>query len=289
MRDPGTVSPLSGALPTSPRHLLAVAAVVAAGYYLGAQIGLALTFPPATTSVLWPPNAILTAALLLVPPRHWWVCLAAALPVHILLEIGPGSPPGWSALLFVTNCSEALIAAHRRARAQRRPDAVRLVPPRRARSSAAPACSRRSSRRLRTPRSSTCCAASRTGTSGALRVFANVLTELSVVPAIILGWRAPVHRVSRPRRCASIEAVAFVGGADRARRAGVRRRRAVRDALPVSPPTPIVLLLPVFGWAAMRFGVGGVSAALLGCRDCRQLRDRRRPPAVCARCRRSTA
>ena len=94
-RDPGTVSPLSGALPTSPRHLLAVAAVVGAGYYLGAQIGLALTFPPSTTSVLWPPNAILTAALLLVPPRHWWVCLAAALPVHLLLETGAGFSPGW--------------------------------------------------------------------------------------------------------------------------------------------------------------------------------------------------
>ena len=41
-------------------------------------------------------------------------------------------------------------------------------------------------------------------------------------------------------------------------------RPSLRDAVPGTPPTPIVLLLPVFGWAAMRFGVGGVSAALLG-------------------------
>src|SRR5215207_8846871 len=93
------------------RSLVITALVVAAGYYLGAQVGLSLTFDPATTSVLWPPNAILTAALLFTPPRHWWVCLAAALPAHILLELGAGFSTNLSVLLFVTNCSEALLAA----------------------------------------------------------------------------------------------------------------------------------------------------------------------------------
>ena len=37
------------------------ALLVAAGYYTGANIGLLLRFPPLTPSVLWPPNAILTA------------------------------------------------------------------------------------------------------------------------------------------------------------------------------------------------------------------------------------
>ena len=37
----------------------------------------------------------------------------------------------------------------------------------------------------------------------------------------------------------------------------------VRDNLPIVPSTPIVLAIPLFGWAAMRFGVGGVSTALL--------------------------
>src|SRR5262249_7356968 len=63
--------------------------------------------------VLWPPNSILTVALLLLPVRYWWVCFAAALPVHLLLEIGAGMPPHVVALLFVTNCSEAVIAAGR--------------------------------------------------------------------------------------------------------------------------------------------------------------------------------
>src|SRR6516164_133847 len=53
------------------------ALAVGASYYLGAQVGLALRFPPATTSVIWPPNALLTAALLLTTPSRWWICIAA--------------------------------------------------------------------------------------------------------------------------------------------------------------------------------------------------------------------
>src|SRR5437773_2135998 len=40
---------------------------VAVAYYVGAQLGFILRFPPTTPSVLWPPNSILTAALLLTP------------------------------------------------------------------------------------------------------------------------------------------------------------------------------------------------------------------------------
>ena len=47
--------------------LLHVSWLVFAGYYLGTRIGLALTFAPNPISVRWPPNAILLAAMLLVP------------------------------------------------------------------------------------------------------------------------------------------------------------------------------------------------------------------------------
>ena len=52
-----------------------IALAVCAGYYLGSILGLLLRVPPATPSIIWPPNAILTAALLLVPPRRWWLVL----------------------------------------------------------------------------------------------------------------------------------------------------------------------------------------------------------------------
>src|SRR5215475_4777955 len=45
-----------------------LAAAVAVAYYGGAQLGFVLRFPPAITSVIWPPNSLLTAVLLLTPP-----------------------------------------------------------------------------------------------------------------------------------------------------------------------------------------------------------------------------
>jgi len=244
-------------------RLALIAPVVAAGYYAGAQIGLALTFPPATTSVLWPPNAILTAALLMVPTRAWWLCLAAALPVHILLEIDAGFSARLVGLLFVTNCSEALIAAiavRALSDAPTRFDSFRRV-----------AAFVGGAGLLAPIVSSFADAAVVDLVRGEnywdvwrVRVFANVLTELSVAPAIIIGWDAARSLVTRrPRARSLIEPIAFVTAL-----VGlavlVFGRPGVRDAMPGTPPTPIVLLLPVFGWAAMRFGVGGVSVALLG-------------------------
>jgi integral membrane sensor domain MASE1 len=83
----------------------------AIAYAIGALVGFHLRFPPATTSVLWPPNAILTTAFLLVHPRHWWMYLLATFPAHLLVEIPNVTPVAMVPLLFVSNCSEGLIAA----------------------------------------------------------------------------------------------------------------------------------------------------------------------------------
>ncbi len=56
------------------------ALVVGVAYYIGAKVGLALTFQPLPISVLWPPNAVLLAALVLAPLRWWWLLLLAAFP-----------------------------------------------------------------------------------------------------------------------------------------------------------------------------------------------------------------
>ena len=250
-------------MPRKQQSLALVALVVAAGYYVGAQIGLTLTFPPSTTSVLWPPNAILTAALLMVPPRMWWACLAGALPVHILLEIDAGFSAELVTLLFVTNCSEALLAAI----------AVRILSdaPTRFDSFRRVAAFVAGAGLLAPIVSSFADAAVVDLVRGEyywdvwrVRVFSNVLTELSVAPAIILGWPAFRSLVGRrPSARSAAEPIAFVVVLI-AVAVLVFGRPGVRDALPGSPPTPIVLLLPVFGWGAMRFGVGGVSAALLG-------------------------
>src|SRR6266576_2042248 len=74
-------------------HTAFAAVLTGAGYYLGAKIGLALTFQPHPVSVLWPPNSILLAALLLTPVRTWWFLLLAALPAHLGAELQSGVPP----------------------------------------------------------------------------------------------------------------------------------------------------------------------------------------------------
>lgn len=87
-----------------------LAAVVCLSYVVGAEIGFGLRLPPSTPSVVWPPNSILTTALLLTPVSRWWIVLLAALPAHLYIQAGVFAP-AMSALLFITNCSEALIAA----------------------------------------------------------------------------------------------------------------------------------------------------------------------------------
>ncbi len=74
-------------------RLAAIALSVSLAYYLGAKIGFALTFRPHPVSVLWPPNSILLAALLLTPVRIWWVILLAAFPAHLAAQLQSNVPP----------------------------------------------------------------------------------------------------------------------------------------------------------------------------------------------------
>ena len=96
---------------TFERGAVASAAWVFVGYYLGAQIGFALTFQPHPISVFWPPNSILLAALLLTPYRVWWLLLLAAFPAHLIAELQSQVPPTMVIYWFISNCSEALIGA----------------------------------------------------------------------------------------------------------------------------------------------------------------------------------
>ena len=252
--------PVSVGATWPPSRLAAAAALTALGYYGGVQVGLALTFPPLTTSVLWPPNALLTAALLLVPVRHWWVCLAAALPVHLALELGAGWTPALVVLLFLTNCAEAAIAAGVLRWLSDAPTEFNTFPRVAAFIGAAG---------LLAPMVSSFADAAVVHIVRGepywavwqLRTFGNSLTELSVVPCAVLCVLALQRGVRVPRLARVIEGAAlmlalifmadFVFGGT--------------TTLPGVPRTPVVLLLPFLFWAAVRFGVAGVSASLLLC------------------------
>src|SRR5882672_506197 len=244
----------------APVQLALAGAAVALAYYVGAQIGFTLIFPAAgPTSLLWPPNSIVTVALLLVPVRYWWVCFAAALPVHLFLELDAGMSPYVVALLFVTNCSEAVIAAGGIRLFSDSPTEFdtlrRVVVFVGAAGLAAPILS------------SFADAAVFHLLEGRpywdvwrVRTSSNILTELSVVPVAVLGVRAALRGAPRPiaRRLGEAALLAAALAL-----AGVLVFGGVLDLRGV-PPTPSVLLLPLFLWAATRFGVGGVSVALLG-------------------------
>src|SRR5206468_7124536 len=99
---------------------------VAVAYYVGAQLGFILRFPPTTPSVLWPPNSILTATLLLTPVRRWWLYLLAALPAHLAAELPVAPAPRVRPL-----CDELRRGGRRRRGApmvERRADALRHAP-----------------------------------------------------------------------------------------------------------------------------------------------------------------
>ena len=92
-------------------RLVVIGFWVFAGYYLGCKIGFALTLTPHPVSVLWPPNSILVAALLLTPPRIWGFVLLAAFPAHWAAQLQSHVPPLMILCWFISNSCEALIGA----------------------------------------------------------------------------------------------------------------------------------------------------------------------------------
>src|SRR5215471_18713419 len=83
----------------------------AAGYYIGSWLALALRYPASVHSVFWPPNAIVLAALLLLPAKLWLPVLVAVFPAHVLTLASTGWPWPTVAALFLTNTSQAVLGA----------------------------------------------------------------------------------------------------------------------------------------------------------------------------------
>ena len=93
-----------------PRQVFS-ALLVATGYYLGSRIGFLLTPHETPISTLWPPNAVLLAALLLAPLRMWWLLLLAVFPAHLLIQLPTGVPLATASGWFISNSAEALLGA----------------------------------------------------------------------------------------------------------------------------------------------------------------------------------
>jgi signal transduction histidine kinase/integral membrane sensor domain MASE1 len=236
-------------------RVVGTALLVALAYYAGCRLGFVLKFAPTTPSVLWPPNALLTATLLLAPPRHWWVYLLAVLPVHVVVELGAGFPVPLVAALFVTNCSEALIAAlgvRRFGDVPPRFDTLRGVAVFiGAAGLAAPFLSSfPDAGAVRTFLGEPYWEVWRT------RFFSNVLTELTLVPALVMGITAGHSWIRTASRRRQLEAAILVIGLIPAAILGFG------GVVPI-PGAPLAFVLPFLLWAAVRFGPGGLSVAMV--------------------------
>ena len=242
-------------------HRLGVVVLIAVAYYVGARVGGVLKFEALTPSVVWPPNAILTATLLLSAPRRWPLYLAAALPAHVAFLFGR-MPTSLLLAVFLTNCSEAMLAA----------GSVRYF------AGAGP----RVFESLRSVGVFIVCAGfiapfvTSFADAGAVallngesywlvwttRFFANVLTALTVVPTIVIV----VARAGRWLRSGftrrSAEALTVWLGLFIVNVAPFQKTPAI-VSFGLPSVAPLAFSLPFLVWAAVRLGPAGTSAALL--------------------------
>ena len=230
--------------------------MVFAGYYLGAKIGFALTFSPNPISVLWPPNAILLAALLLAPQRMWPFVILAAFPAHLLAELQGSVPAVMVLCWFVSNATEALIGAIGVRLLIQRPlklDNVHEV-------AVFVACAALVAPFLSSFLDAAFVKLNEFGTKSywelwTTRLFSNVLAAVTLIPVILTGASTGLGALRSATLGRVLEAITLTIGLVAA---GV----LVFDFDPtVDPSVPLYLPLPFLAWAALRFGVTGAAAS----------------------------
>ncbi len=233
------------------------ALLVFASYFLGAKIGFALTLQPHPVSVLWPPNSILLAALLLTPIRIWWLILLAAFPAHLAAQLQSGVPPTMILCWFISNSCEALIGAgciryfiDRPVRFDRLRNvglfclfAAFLAP------------------FLSSFLDAAFVAANHWGQDSywqvwRIRFTSNVLAALTLAPLIVTWGAERIAWLGKIRRTRFVEAGLLV--------LGLLSVSAIvfYKMAPAADSTLLYLPLPFLLWAAVRFGSRGVSAAI---------------------------
>jgi two-component system, LuxR family, sensor kinase FixL len=235
---------------------------VGVAYYIGSLVGLALTPPTATPSLLWPPNAILTSALLLTQPRRWFAVLLSALPAHIATQLPTGWPLSLIISFYATNCLEALLAAYTLRLLSDEPSSFDTF-----RRFGAFACAVVFIAPLLSTFADAAVSAWFTGESywlvWRIRFPSNVLAQLTITPAIvggltrIRGWLRQAS-ISRYAEAAALGTCLVVAGW-----LAYRVPSGSGTLLELTSASPLVLQLPVVLWAALRFSPAAVSLALL--------------------------
>ena len=232
-----------------------IVVVVFAAYYLGARVGLALTFQPLPISVFWPCNAMLFAAMLLLPTNLWWLVAAAALPAHLLSELMGGIPLSMVLCWYLSNVTEALIGAA----------CVRVLcaasdPFHSARGVSAFLAAVVASTALSSFLDSAFVQLNGWGHEGfwevwRSRLLSNATADLIVVP-VVVTWGA--MRWSRAARGGRMDEAAILYSGLAALAVLLFNTDIARGA----PAAQVCLPVPFLLWAALRFGPAGTTSAI---------------------------
>jgi signal transduction histidine kinase len=232
---------------------------VALGYYALAWIGTVLSVPPFGFAIIWPATAFLTGALLLTPVRWWWAYLIGLVPAHLLLvqHIPHGPVPLIVAVPQIAG-NVSLAAATALAMRRTHPDVLTFDTLRRAlvfivvAGIAVPAVV---NALILSVHLATGWAAD-FWLSWRQWMLASIFPSVTIVPLMVVAARKVVvtEETYRARTealllCALLFALTWLVFG-RGVQSGFR-------------PTVLLIPLPILLWAAMRWGVGGASLALL--------------------------
>jgi signal transduction histidine kinase/integral membrane sensor domain MASE1 len=254
-----TTTSIRVSIPETPFVLPAAAAIaVCLLYVAGMQVGSALTAAGSPISTLWPPNALLMAALLISPRRLWPLYIGLLLPVHLLFQHHLGLPLPASLGWFVGNTGEAVLGAALLRRSKGEEPLFNTV---------------RGAIRfvllgaLFAPALTSFWDAAVVVSTGmgsnywrqlSIRLLSDTVAILLFVPPIVTSFEAGFTRWRRSSSRRRVEAAALAATA-----------LMLCLGLDLLPRTPLAVLLgllallPVFLWAALRFGPLGSSVTVL--------------------------
>lgn len=228
-------------------------------YYLATRIAWVLCFPDSKVSLFFPPHAVLVSILLLVPTRHWWAYTLAAAGSHFFATQQADWPPFYALHCEAFDAVQNVLAAAGMRMFIKSP--FHLISLREAVIFVLIAV-------VTVPFGTAFWGAAFTisnhfGTHYWVEWrnlgISNAVTAIVLVPVILIG----VHQLSTkgikaaPRRileaCVLALGILAVG-------------YVAFDRLPAGPDTSPALLyapIPLLIWAALRFGLGGMSASML--------------------------
>ena len=106
-----TPDPVAAVVPSAVRTAALHAGLFALAYFIGAELGYALSLGPSAGGTFWPPAGIALAVLVVAPRRSWPQLLIAGAVANLVSDQLHGQTLAASVAFLVANLSEPLVGA----------------------------------------------------------------------------------------------------------------------------------------------------------------------------------